>query len=55
MPLKSPEKIAEAINYILENNKEAEKIAKNGQKLIKEKFSAERAAKEYTIIYSRLK
>ena len=54
VPVKSPKKIAEAINYTLKNKKQSELIAKKGKNLIKKEFSAERAAEEYEKTYISL-
>lgn len=54
VPKKSPEKIAEAIRWALNNKNKAEKIAKNGKRLIEEEFSAEMAAKKYEKVYKDL-
>ncbi|MBW2991799.1 glycosyltransferase [Candidatus Woesearchaeota archaeon] len=55
VPVKNPRKIAEAVDHVQNNPEQAEKIAENAKNLIKSKFSAERAAREYEKIYSSLK
>ena len=54
VPIKSPEKIAEAVNYVLKNPEQVEAFGKNSRELIEEKFSASRAAGEYKEIYESL-
>jgi glycosyltransferase involved in cell wall biosynthesis len=52
VPTKDPEKIAEAVKWVLENKKESYKIAKNGRVLIEKEFCASRIAKKYEKIYN---
>jgi len=54
VPQKSPKKIAAAIEYILNNPKETDKMRKRAKHLIEEKFSATRAAKAFEELYQRL-
>ena len=54
VPIKSPKKIAEAINWIWQNKKQTQKISKEARALIEKKFSAERAASEYSKIYKKI-
>jgi glycosyltransferase involved in cell wall biosynthesis len=54
VPIRSPEKIADAINWILDHEKESKNIAKNASVKIKKEFSAEKAAKEYEKLYNSL-
>jgi len=53
--IKNPLQIAEKIDYIQDNVKESIKISKNARLLIKNKFSADKLAKEYVRLYEGLR
>lgn len=55
VPIKSPKKIAQAINYVIKNKKQAENIGKKARILIEKEFSAKKAAKEFEKLYKNLK
>jgi glycosyltransferase involved in cell wall biosynthesis len=52
-PLK-PEETANAIKWIIENPKKAEKMGKNGQKAIKEKYNWSQEAEKLVQLYKKL-
>ncbi|MBW2978454.1 glycosyltransferase [Candidatus Woesearchaeota archaeon] len=54
VPVKSPKRIAEAIEFLLNNPKKAREIAENGKRLIEQGFSAAKIAKEYEEVYSNI-
>lgn len=54
VPTKSPKKIADSIDWVLKNRKQAEKMAENGRILIEKGFSAEKAARKYELLYRNM-
>jgi glycosyltransferase involved in cell wall biosynthesis len=54
VPVKSPKRIASAINHLIKDYKLTNKLKKKAKKLIEDKFSAKRAAKEYKELYIKL-
>jgi glycosyltransferase involved in cell wall biosynthesis len=50
----SPKEIAEAIKYIINNPKEAEKMGKNGKKIVKEKYNWSKEEQKLFKIYSEI-
>ena len=54
VPVKRPDKIAEAVARVLGDKKEAQKIARCGQRLSKEKFDIQATAKRVLEIYHEI-
>jgi len=54
VPPGDPIRLAEAINYLLENEDVRLKLAHEGRKLVKEQYSLETACKKLCLIYKRL-
>ena len=54
VPVKRPDKIAEAVARVLGDKKEAQKIARCGQRLSKEKFDIQATAKKVLEIYHEI-
>jgi glycosyltransferase involved in cell wall biosynthesis len=54
VPTKSPREIAAAIDYVIDNPAAAGAMGREARAVIERGFSAERAAREYEVLYSRL-
>ena len=50
----SPQSIARAIDWVLTNPEEAEKMGKNGQKAVLEKFNWKNEEQKLLVVYRRL-
>lgn len=52
--IKSPKKIATAINWVLKNKKQVEKIVEKGRWLVEKEFSAKTSSDKYKKLYEKM-
>ena len=54
VPIKNPKKLADAIQWLIENPKKRKKMGKQGRKLAEKKFPIEKVSQQHLKIYQSL-